>query len=101
MDLKEDFYEAVEAVVSVDFSDPSHLTKNTISVFETNIRFLGGLLAAYEVSECEDVRLLEKAVEVGDMLSLAFDTPNHIPTNSKYRTKSSCPSIRKEYPKNK
>jgi mannosyl-oligosaccharide alpha-1,2-mannosidase len=44
---------------------------------ETNIRHLGGLLAAYELSKQEI--LLTKAKEVGEMLYHAFDTPNHMP----------------------
>lgn len=48
-----------------------------INVFETNIRHLGGLLAAYELSG--ETRLLTKAKEVGEMLYHAFDTPNHMP----------------------
>ncbi|OAA45595.1 glycosyl hydrolase [Metarhizium rileyi] len=48
-----------------------------INVFETTIRFLGGLLSAYDLSG--DKRLLVKAHNVGDMLYKAFDTPNHLP----------------------
>lgn len=47
------------------------------SVFETTIRYLGGFLAAYDLTS--DQRLLRKAREVGDMLYVAFDTPNRLP----------------------
>jgi mannosyl-oligosaccharide alpha-1,2-mannosidase len=48
-----------------------------VNVFETNIRHLGGLMSAFELSR--DQRLLYKAKEVGEMLYHAFDTPNHMP----------------------
>ena len=82
LDLKEDFVQAVDAAVKIDFSDPSLLAGDKISTFETTIRFLGGFLAAYELSDCKDLRLLEKAIEVGDLLYAAFDTPTRMPTNT-------------------
>lgn len=48
-----------------------------INVFETTIRFLGGLISAYDLSG--DTRLIVKARDAGDMLYKAFDTPNHLP----------------------
>lgn len=44
-----------------------------MNVFETTIRVLGGLLAAYHLSE-EKV-LLEKAEDLGRRLANAFDSP--------------------------
>ncbi len=74
MDLKDDIMEAVAAAVDIDFSTS---TDPTINIFETTIRYLGRFLAAYDLSG--DRRLLTKAVEVGEMLLVAFDTPNHMP----------------------
>jgi len=74
MGLKEEFHEAVEAVAAIDFGNT---TLQTINVFETTIRYLGGMLSAYDLSH-EPV-LLEKAVQVGEMLYRAFDTTNHTP----------------------
>ena len=74
MGLKDDFYEAVEAVAEIDFGKSD---LRTISVFETTIRYLGGLLSAYDLSR-ERV-LLTKAVQLGEMLYRAFDNPNHMP----------------------
>ncbi|KAJ9503884.1 hypothetical protein H2202_001023 [Exophiala xenobiotica] len=74
MDLKDEFAEAASAAVDIDFSTS---TDTTINVFETTIRYLGGFLAAYDLSG--DRRLLTKAVEVGEMLLVAFDTPNRMP----------------------
>jgi len=49
-----------------------------VSVFETTIRELGGLLSAYELSG-DDV-FLDKAKELGDKLMPAFNTQSGIPT---------------------
>lgn len=74
MGLQDEYAEAATAAVKIDFSTS---TDGTINVFETTIRYLGGFLAAYDLSG--DKRLLTKAVEVGEMLLVAFDTPNHMP----------------------
>ncbi|KAK8200911.1 hypothetical protein M8818_006229 [Zalaria obscura] len=74
MDMKTEFEDAVTAAVSIDFSGSS---SDEINVFETTIRYLGGFLSAYDLSR--DGRLLSKAVELGDMLLFAFDTPNRMP----------------------
>jgi mannosyl-oligosaccharide alpha-1,2-mannosidase len=76
MDMKTEFAEATEAAARVDFS-PGTSTQEVVNVFETNIRHLGGLLGAYDLSG--DMQLLEKATEVGNMLYAAFDTPNRMP----------------------
>jgi mannosyl-oligosaccharide alpha-1,2-mannosidase len=74
MGLKEDFKEAVEAVATIDWANT---TSTSANIFETTIRHLGGLLAAYDLSH-ERV-LLIKAVELGNMLYAGFDTPNRMP----------------------
>lgn len=74
--LKKEFEEAVEAVRHIDFTTSK---RGDIPVFETVIRYLGGLLAAYDVSEGKYRILLDKAVELGDVLMGAFDTPNRMP----------------------
>ncbi|KAK4580384.1 hypothetical protein LTR86_000587 [Recurvomyces mirabilis] len=74
MDMKPEFEEAVKAAAAIDLSMS---TQETINVFETTIRHLGGLLAAYDLSG--DKRLLSKATEFGEMLFRSFDTPNHLP----------------------
>ena len=75
MGLKEEFEEAVAAVVDIDFKPGD----GDVNMFETTIRYLGGLLAAYDLTECKDGRLLEKAMELGDMIYASFDTPNRMP----------------------
>ncbi|KAI4947844.1 hypothetical protein J4E86_008361 [Alternaria arbusti] len=74
MGLKEEFEEAVEAVAAIDFGK-TNLT--TVSVFETTIRYLGGLLSAYDMSG--KPILLKKAIQLGEMLYRAFDTTNNTP----------------------
>ena len=48
-----------------------------ISVFETNIRFVGGLLSCYALTG--DPMFKEKAQHVADKLLPAFQTPTGIP----------------------
>ena len=74
MGLEKEFHEAVEAVAGIDFAKTESTSAN---VFETTIRYLGGLLSAYDLSN-EEVLLL-KATEIGDLLYTGFDTPNHLP----------------------
>ncbi|RDL31926.1 uncharacterized protein BP5553_09328 [Venustampulla echinocandica] len=76
MGLEEEFEEAVRAVDLIDFTTSS---RNEIPVFETTIRYLGGLLAAYDVSGGRFKNLLGKAVELAEILIGAFDTPNRMP----------------------
>ncbi|KAI0104858.1 family 47 glycosyl hydrolase [Nemania sp. FL0031] len=74
MDLKDYFYEAVAATSRIDWSDTKETACNW---FETTIRHQGGLLSAYDLSH--EPALLRKAVELGDMLYMAFDTPTRMP----------------------
>lgn len=74
MGKQDEFKAAVDAVLHIDFTS---CTDSQINIFETTIRYLGGLLSAYDLSN--DKRLLDKAVEVGEMLYISFDTPNRMP----------------------
>ena len=77
--LKDEFDEAVEAVATIDFTFSQ---KTTIPVFETTIRYLGGLLSAFDVSGGHDGKykiLLDKAYELAEILMGIFDTPNRMP----------------------
>ena len=76
MGMKEDFENALKAVETIDFTTS---IRNDIPLFETVIRYLGGLLAAYDVSGGTYTVLLDKAVELADILMGAFDTPNRMP----------------------
>ena len=76
MGMKEDFDEAVNAVKEIDFNKTS---EEILNVFETTIRYLGGFLGAYDLSNGTYPVLLKKATEVGDLLYCSFDTPNRMP----------------------
>ncbi|KAJ5715310.1 uncharacterized protein N7483_012491 [Penicillium malachiteum] len=76
MGLDQEFEKAIESLSDIDFSSPGALG---INVFETNIRYLGGLLSAYDLTDGKHQILLEKARQLGDFLYGAFDTPNGIP----------------------
>ncbi|KAJ4395077.1 hypothetical protein N0V85_006686 [Neurospora sp. IMI 360204] len=82
MGLKEEFDEAVEYVKELDFTYSAY--RSEIPVFETTIRYLGGFLGAYDVSGGEKTKtgykiLLDKAVELAEVLMSVFDTPNRMP----------------------
>ncbi|KAK4689123.1 hypothetical protein P7C73_g984, partial [Tremellales sp. Uapishka_1] len=48
-----------------------------LGVFETGIRYLGGMIGAYDLSG--DELLLERAKELGDILGKAFETESGLP----------------------
>jgi hypothetical protein len=64
MGLERDFNEAVVNAASINFNNPAYLP---INVFETTIRYLGGFLGAYDISEGRYPILLEKARGVGEV----------------------------------
>ncbi|XP_026857442.2 mannosyl-oligosaccharide 1,2-alpha-mannosidase IA [Electrophorus electricus] len=73
MEMYDDFEAATEWVEkNLDFNMNAE-----ISVFEVNIRFVGGLLSAYYLSGKEVFR--RKAIELGEKLLPAFKTPTGIP----------------------
>ena len=76
MGLEEEFEHAVGAVAQIDFTTSD---ADTLNVFETTIRYLGGLLGAYDLSNAEYPILLRKATELGEILYFSFETPNRMP----------------------
>jgi len=76
MGLKDEFESCVAAVEKIDFTTNN---EETLNVFETTIRYLGGLLAAYDLSAGQYGVLLDKAKELGEILYTAFDTPTRMP----------------------
>ncbi|CEL09229.1 Putative Mannosyl-oligosaccharide 1,2-alpha-mannosidase IB [Aspergillus calidoustus] len=78
MGLHEEFERAVAGVLDVDFN-PHSSSQSNINLFETTIRYLGGFIAAYDLSGCSDTRLLDKAVQIGDMIYASFDTDTRMP----------------------
>ncbi|KAF2763517.1 seven-hairpin glycosidase [Pseudovirgaria hyperparasitica] len=76
MGMEKEFVHGVVALKNIDYTTSK---QNTINVFETTIRHLGGLLSAHDLSNGKHPILLKKAVELGEMLYAAFDTPNRLP----------------------
>jgi mannosyl-oligosaccharide alpha-1,2-mannosidase len=76
MGMKTEYDEALKWIAEIDFA---HTRSYSIPLFETVIRYLGGLIGAYDVSNGRDDILLEKARDLADMLMGAFDTLNHMP----------------------
>ncbi|XP_073166689.1 mannosyl-oligosaccharide 1,2-alpha-mannosidase IB isoform X4 [Lepidochelys kempii] len=73
MGLHDEFREGQDWIdKNLDFS-----VNSEVSVFEVNIRFIGGLLAAYYLSGQEVFKL--KAVQLAGKLLPAFNTPTGIP----------------------
>ncbi|RFU27636.1 hypothetical protein B7463_g8711, partial [Scytalidium lignicola] len=77
MGLKDEFEDALEALKDIDFSNPKDAER--VPVFETNIRYLGGLLGAWDISGHQYPILREKATQLGDFLLKAFNTQNGVP----------------------
>ena len=87
----------LDFVPTVDFTKnnarPAHGPSST-SLFETNIRYLGGMLGAYDLlkgpfshlasDEDKVDALLSQAATLADSLKFAFDTPTGIPINDVY-----------------
>lgn len=74
--MMDEFEEALAALELIDFSTTD---ATQINVFETNIRYLGGFMGAYDLTNGAYPVLIKKAVEVADMLYGAFDTRNRMP----------------------
>ncbi|KAI9438671.1 glycoside hydrolase family 47 protein [Lactarius indigo] len=76
--LQPQFNEALDFVKNkIDFSKSN--TTDTVSVFESTIRYIGGLLSAYELNGREDQFLIDKAKQLADKLSAAWVQGNDIP----------------------
>ncbi|KAG1470094.1 hypothetical protein G6F56_002881 [Rhizopus delemar] len=75
MGLDDELDQVISLIKEINF-----VVDENISVFETIIRYLGGLLSAYELSDNPRKHiLLEKATELGYVLLPAFNTKHGIP----------------------
>ncbi|KXS95219.1 hypothetical protein AC578_1865 [Pseudocercospora eumusae] len=81
MGMKDEFEDAVNQTKYIDFTTSP---RNDIPLFEVTIRYLGGLVGAYDVSGRKYRALLDKAVELAEILYSAFDTPNRMPETYYY-----------------
>ncbi|KAF8847512.1 class I alpha-mannosidase [Acephala macrosclerotiorum] len=77
MGLEEEFELSLVDLRNIDFTNTQGCQVN---LFETTIRHLGGLLAAFDISGGKYYILVQKAVELAEVLFTAFDTPNRMPT---------------------
>jgi mannosyl-oligosaccharide alpha-1,2-mannosidase len=77
MGMKDEFELSLVELRNVNFTGTVGCQVN---LFETTIRHLGGMLSAYDISGGKYPILVEKAVELGEILYTAFDTPNRMPT---------------------
>ncbi|KAF7550945.1 hypothetical protein G7Z17_g5370 [Cylindrodendrum hubeiense] len=78
----------LEYIPKIDFTTTKAANQG-ISVFETTIRYLGGLISGYDLlkgpmkhlkTKPEEVEaLLKQAESLADSLSIAFDTPSGVP----------------------
>ncbi|KAJ5959189.1 Glycoside hydrolase family 47 [Penicillium vulpinum] len=76
MGLDDELQLALEALEGIDFTT----TKSThVPVFEIIIRYMGGFIAAHDLTKGKHPILLRKAVELGEMIFNAFDTHNRMP----------------------
>ncbi|KAI1453300.1 glycoside hydrolase family 47 protein [Annulohypoxylon moriforme] len=81
----------VEHIGSINFNATAP-ESTSVSVFETTIRYLGGLLSAYDFltgplkdyakDQASVDKILQQAVNLADILSVTFDTPSGIPINT-------------------
>lgn len=76
MGLDDELELALEALDLIDFTT-TH--SRSVNVFEVIIRYMGGFLAAHDLTKGKHPILLKKAVELGEMIFNAFDTHNRMP----------------------
>jgi mannosyl-oligosaccharide alpha-1,2-mannosidase len=78
MGLRDEFEISLAELRNIDFT---YTVGCQINLFETTIRHLGGLLSAFDISGGKYAILVDKAVELAEVLYTAFDTPNRMPTS--------------------
>ncbi|KAG1051668.1 hypothetical protein G6F43_006138 [Rhizopus delemar] len=76
MDLESEFNAAMRLVHRINFK-----VNDDVSVFESIIRYLGGLLSAYDLSERKYRPLMVQAEKLAIALLPAFDTPSGLPAH--------------------
>ncbi|KAG0044420.1 maturation of Asn-linked oligosaccharides protein [Gryganskiella cystojenkinii] len=78
MGLNDLFADAVAFVANVDFSKVP-ADSPVVTITDTSIKYLGGLLSAYELSQKKNPVLLQKAQQLGDKLAYAWVSEKDIP----------------------
>jgi len=92
MEIPDIVNEILDYIPTIDFSHSYE--DEIISLFETNIRYIGGMLSGYDllkgplshlVDNSSNVdAVLQQAQNLANILSFAFDTPTGIPHNNIY-----------------
>ncbi|KAI0314997.1 seven-hairpin glycosidase [Amylostereum chailletii] len=77
MGLDDLFSDALTFAQNINFNQSA--TSDTVSVFESTIRYVAGLLSAYELSGKQHPFLVDKAKELADRLSLGFQSGSPVP----------------------
>lgn len=95
MEIPEIVDEILTHIKSIDYTS----TETEVSMFETTIRYLGGMLSGYDLLNGPltglDINrdnvpvLLEQSKTLADKLKFAFDTPTGIPYNDLWFTNNS------------
>ncbi|KAH7339611.1 seven-hairpin glycosidase [Rhizoctonia solani] len=80
MGLEDLFVEAVDFSSKIDFNRSK--TSDKVSLFETTIRYIGGLISAYELGGRKDQALIDRARDVGNKLSNGWQGTNDFPYNN-------------------
>ncbi|KAI6091627.1 glycoside hydrolase family 47 protein [Hypoxylon rubiginosum] len=81
----------VDHIQTIDFSATAPGSES-VSVFETTIRYLAGMLSAYDfltgplseyvTDEAQVDKILQQAISLADVLSITFSTPSGVPINT-------------------
>ncbi|KAI8345311.1 glycosyl hydrolase family 47-domain-containing protein [Choanephora cucurbitarum] len=74
MELNNEIQETLPKALKIKFK-----IDESISVFETVIRYMGGLISIYELTDRKSEALIQKAEKLGQELLPAFDTPTGLP----------------------
>ncbi|KAI1291455.1 glycoside hydrolase family 47 protein [Xylaria venustula] len=89
MENKEVVSQIVDHIKKINFNQ-TVVGGESVSLFETTIRYLGGMLSAYDfltgpfkgtVDDDSVQAILDQAVNLAEQLSVAFDTPSGVPIN--------------------
>ncbi|KAH9814163.1 family 47 glycoside hydrolase [Melampsora americana] len=70
MGLHDEFEDGLSHTAKIDFS--RSYVNQTVSIFETTIRYLGGILTAYELSGHTREDLLDRAYQLGNKLAYGW-----------------------------
>ncbi|KAH7104875.1 seven-hairpin glycosidase [Auriculariales sp. MPI-PUGE-AT-0066] len=83
------YAEGLDHVKNTDFSKSDGI----VSLFETTIRYIGGMLSSYELNGKKDQALVDAARVLGDKLAFAWVDSNVLPYNSvNFRNNSAMPN---------